>query len=137
MPLIKKKIEEKIQTYQPDVGEESRRVRVIESQMRDLARKVELIENNLVQSNRKQNSELKTLGNETTEIRRDIASIKDKFLLFINEFKLTARSEDVEVIRKYLDYWKPADFVTRKELKKILMEKGEEDAPVRKVRAKE
>ena len=47
--------------------------------------------------------------------------------MMIEELKMGAKQEEIQTIKKYIEYWQPADFVTRKELIQALRElrKGE------------
>ena len=54
------------------------------------------------------------------ETRHEMDDIKGKIMLIIKELQMLARSEDVDVLRKYLDMWQPVNFVTQNEVEKMV-----------------
>ena len=50
----------------------------------------------------------------------------EKMKMIIKELKLCSKSEDLTVLKKYIDLWDPVRFVTQNEVEKIIEEKIEE-----------
>ncbi len=97
-------------------------VRVLEERTSILQKKTELIENNLLKNAKELRSEIKVMQSEITELSRGIADIKEKLKQLINELGNYAKKGDVDVLKKYLDYWEPLNFVTRKEAESLIRE---------------
>jgi hypothetical protein len=96
------------------------RIRSVEERINNLRRSFQLNEQNVLDVNKKVNEELSTMSSDILDLKREISGIKNKMELIIKELMLTAKKEDVDVINKYLDLWKPVDFVTHNEVRKIV-----------------
>ena len=99
-----------------------RRSRALEERYSGLERRSQLIEQNMVESNRKLSSELRLLNEDVADIRKSVADLNEKLQLLAAELQSFSRKEDVEVIRKYLQYWEPLNFVTQSQVEKIVKE---------------
>ena len=112
----------KKQTQAPPAGpsreflELTARLRMMEERYNELNNKAELIEQNMLIKNKKITNEVRAFKEDLEKLRSEITEIKDKIITIINEIKLLARKEDVQVLKKYLEYWKPANFITRSQL---------------------
>ncbi len=96
------------------------RIRFVEERIVNLRRSFQLNEQNVLDMNKKVNSELSMMSSDVLDLKRDISGMKNKMELIIKELMLSAKKEEVEVINKYLDLWKPVDFVTHNEVRKIV-----------------
>jgi len=67
-------------------------------------------------------AETKTLASENSELRHAIHEIEDRILTIIKEIKLTARKEDIDVMKRYIEIWDPTRFVTRESVERIVKE---------------
>ena len=105
------------------------RLRMIEARYNELNNKIELIEQNMLIKNKKITKEVRSLKEDLGKFKEEITEIKDNITMMINEIKLLARREDVEVLKKYLEYWKPANFITRKQLDEELKKFKQDLAP--------
>lgn len=103
-----------------EVGMLSRRLRVLEEQYTNIRRKVQVTDQNMLSYHKKNISENKALTMELNEIRHMIDEIQNNILLIIKELKLCAKKEDVNVLQRYINMWEPVNFVTRKEVEKIV-----------------
>jgi len=92
------------------------RLRMMEERFNELNNKTELIEQNMLIKHKKTKNEIKTFKEDMNKLKDEITEIKDRMMTIINEIKLLARKEDIEVLRKYLEYWKPANFITTSQL---------------------
>ncbi len=101
----------------------NKRLKLCEERITLLSRKVELIEQNLLNFERKINNNIKVINDELDEFRRDINEIKKVLSKMNDEMKTFAKKELVTTIQKYLDLWNPVKFVTLEELNNILNEK--------------
>ncbi|MEM4369074.1 MAG: hypothetical protein QXU88_02005, partial [Candidatus Woesearchaeota archaeon] len=59
---------------------------------------------------------------ETTELKKKIDEIENKLLLIVKELQLTAKREDVEVMKKYFELWSPVSFATISQVEKMIAE---------------
>ena len=82
--------------------------------------KVQLIEQNMLSKNRNFYTEIKTLNLEFTDTKKEIEDIRDKMSVLLKEMEGFSRKEDVDVLRKYIDFWNPITFVTKNEIEEVV-----------------
>ncbi len=99
------------------------RVKIGEERYSELRKKLLVVEQNMLSNHKKAMLEVKSLQSDVTEIRRTIQAIEDKMITIIKELRLTARKEEIDVMRKYIDLWDPVKFVSRDQVDKIIDEK--------------
>jgi len=98
----------------------NRRLRVLEERHSQIQRKTGVIEDNMLHNDKKISDDVKNIGLEVKELKRDIGEIKDSIKMLVKEVQSRAKKEDVDVIQKYLDLWNPTNFVTNRELDKAV-----------------
>ena len=96
------------------------RLRVIEERYSELRKMLLVVEQNMISNHKKAMSEIKVLHDDVLELRRSLQASDDKILTVIKELRLTPRKEDVDVLKKYLDLWKPVRFVTMETVEKMI-----------------
>ncbi len=101
-----------------------RRLKTLEERYNGMDRKTEVIENNMLDNFKKLTSELKTVNSEFLEVKRQLAKIEDDMLLIVKELRLSAKKDELDTLKKYIDLWNPVDFVRRREIGKMLQEKA-------------
>ncbi|MBW3023100.1 hypothetical protein KY308_03275 [Candidatus Woesearchaeota archaeon] len=104
----------------------SRAIKLLEDKSSNLRKKVQVNEENSLAAHKKTFDEMKVIKSDILEIKRDIDDVKDKIRLIIRELKLTSKSEEVQELQKYIEFWEPLNFVTRDEVKKIVQKMMEE-----------
>ena len=109
---------------QPDneILEMIRRSRVLEGRYANLERRAQVVEENMIEHNRKLLSGVRTLNQELVDARKAIADLAEKVEYIATELQDFARKEEIQVMKKYLDYWDPMNFVTMKQVEKIVNE---------------
>ena len=105
-----------------DINTLSRRLRLLEEGFTNLRRFFQLIEENIIAKNKHYSAEIRTIVSDTTEIRKEIQDLKDKFLLVVKELQTVARKEEVKVLEKYINLWNPIKFVTQNEIEDVIDE---------------
>ncbi len=117
---------DKIKVLANEITTVNRRTRMIEEHISNLRRKVQVNEQNMLSDAKKNVIELRTTSSDVTDLRRLIQDIENKMLIIIKELKLCAKKSEVTTLQKYIDMWEPINFVTRKEVEKIVGEVLEE-----------
>lgn len=114
----------------PEINKElsgmSRRLRMLEERNENLRKKISLVESNMLDTNKKVMAEVKTSASDLIEIKSDIKDIEAKMMLLIKEINLLAKKEEVDIIKKYMEFWRPLNFVTPTQVEKIVKEMLEE-----------
>ena len=110
-------------SYQNDSNILNTRLRVSEERYSDLRRKLQLIEQNLLAHQKKVVGEFKNVQADILEMKRSLRVIEDRVIMAIKELQLTARKEDVDVLKRYVEMWDPLRFVTQDQVEKLIDEK--------------
>ncbi len=103
-----------------DVRRFSSRIRSTEERMNKFRRNLQLNEQTVLDINKKVNEDVGKINSDILDLKHDMSKIKSKMEMMIKEFSLVAKKEELDVVSKYLDLWKPIDFVTQNEVKKIV-----------------
>ena len=113
-----------VQEKQPDneMIEMVRRSRVLEGRYANLERRAQVLEENMIEHNRKLLASIRSLNQELVDSKKSIADLSEKMGYMAAELKDFARREEVQVMKKYLDYWQPMNFVTMNQVEKIVNE---------------
>ena len=104
----------------------NQRLRILEERYTNLQRKTQVTDQNLLSNNRKFNQEIKTINSDINEIKASISEIDEKLRQIIKELQASARKEDMDILKRYIDLWDPSNFITRAEVEKIMNELKEE-----------
>jgi len=108
---------------QPMSDKAMQAVRIIEDKLSNLNKKTELIENNILKINQRQNVEIKSMHEHVMNLEKQVSLLKKTMIEMAADLKQFARRERVETMRKYLDLWNPVSFATHKEVEEIIEEK--------------
>lgn len=100
-----------------------RRLRILEERYSNIRKKLQLTDQNILESERGFVKELKIINEDTLKLKKQVNDYAEKISIFDDEIRQAAKKTDVKLIEKYLDLWDPKNFVTRKELKEYLQQK--------------
>lgn len=101
-----------------------RRLRVLEERYTNIRKKLQLTDQNILESERGFSKELKSINEDTLRLKKQVNDYSDKVYMFGDELNQTAKKTDLKVMEKYLILWDPKNFVTRKELKAYLQQRS-------------
>jgi len=105
----------------------------LESKTNNLLRETDMLKNDLIKKNNELRKEVKGLSEDLLELKREHEKSLAKMDLVIKELKQTAGIEEVTVIKKYLDLWNPLNFVTQRDLDRVLDARSEARTAVKSV----
>lgn len=91
-------------------------VKSLETKINSLTREFELIKNESLRTQSSMRTEIKHLGDSVVEFKHAHEKLQKVVDLLVKEIKQTAGSSDVEVLKKYIEFWNPINFVTQKDL---------------------
>jgi len=97
-----------------------RRLRVIESRFENVRKKLQFIEQNMLEANKKLQTEVKTTNLEVLELKSGMLELQSRIRMIVKEVQMRADKEDVDVLKKYLSYWEPIKFVTAEQVEQIV-----------------
>lgn len=113
MSMVKKEPPSAQPTNQQEViNSINTRVRLAEERTMELRRKITLIEHNVLKMSKKITQDNKLLRDELTDTKQSIRNIEDRLIAVIKELQITPKKEDVDLVKKYVEYWNPVKFVT-------------------------
>ncbi len=97
--------------------------KALESKINSLRREFDLVKNNSTRAAQDTKQNLRTLNTEFTDLQHKVAKIEEKIDLIVSELKRTAGKEELDVLKKYIEFWNPMEFVTHKDLDKVVEQK--------------
>ncbi len=103
------------------------RLRLLEERYSLLQRRAQLIDKNMLQHAKELHSEIRTMNSEMADMKNEINELQEKAKLIVRELQNLAPKEEVEILKKYISYWEPLNFVTRNEAEKMIREVMEEN----------
>lgn len=103
-----------------EVNNASRRVRILEDRYQNVRSKLQIIEQNLLDNQKKASSDKQSVQDDLMRMKRAISDQELKTDTIIKELLLCAKKEDVDVLTKYLDFWEPVHFVTREQAERMI-----------------
>ncbi|MDO8481167.1 MAG: hypothetical protein Q7S65_05145 [Nanoarchaeota archaeon] len=93
-----------------------RRLKMLEERLTNMRSKLQVTEQNMIQKNKLIFEDIRATSLEMTDIKKDIQELKEKILWVVKEMQDFAKREQVEMLKKYLDYWNPFKFVTKSDV---------------------
>lgn len=114
------------------LAEVVRVLRTLEDRYNNLMRKVQLTDQNMLSEHKRLNNELKLVDADLIDSKKELNELSYKFGLIIKELELTAKKQDVDLIKRYIELWQPMEFIRKKDAEKLV-----EDLLREKVKKKE
>jgi len=94
----------------------TRRLRVIEERYTNIRKNIQVNEQNMLATNKKLMTEVKTVSMEVSDIKKGFHQLKEEINMIVHDLRETAKKEEVKILEKYIKLWEPLNFVTRQEL---------------------
>ena len=98
------------------------RIRLLESKNSLMRERALVINQNMIDGYKKLTSDIQNFEEETKELKKDLFEIKEIIRHITKELEFFARKDSVRVLEKYINMWNPLNFVTEKEVVKIIEE---------------
>ena len=95
-------------------------IKGLETKTNNLLRQVDVLKNDLMRKNTDLRQDVKSLNQDMLELKRQREKDQETMDLIIKELKRTAGKEEITVLKKYLEYWNPLNFVTQQDLERTL-----------------
>ena len=111
-----------LSSFSEDIGNLSRRLRLLEESFTNMRRTVEVLEQNMLSKNKLFATEIKTINSDMVDIKQEIAEIKNRMLEMINELRECAKRDELKVLEKYINFWSPVKYVTQNDVEDIVKE---------------
>ncbi|PIN77685.1 hypothetical protein COV16_06605 [Candidatus Woesearchaeota archaeon CG10_big_fil_rev_8_21_14_0_10_34_8] len=98
----------------------SRRLRILEERYSNQRKNVQVMQHNMLSEHKKLQEQMRSMQKDFDSLKKQIYEIQQQFDLIGSELRETAKREDVVVLEKYINLWEPINFVTRKEVEKLI-----------------
>ena len=114
-------------SFSEDIGNLSRRLRVLEEGFTNLRRVLQVTEQNMLDKNRMFTTEIRTIASDISDMKKELNDVKERILELVKEMQTSAKREEVKVLEKYINLWNPVKFVTQNEVEQIVKEMLEKE----------
>ncbi|MCF7798932.1 hypothetical protein K9M74_03440 [Candidatus Woesearchaeota archaeon] len=115
--------EESLQPINTKVNDIATRLKILEERYITLRRKSQLGEQNLIDTQKDHFEELQLLNESLLDVKHTIRDVTEKVSLLSDEISRFATKNEVTILQRYVEFWEPMDFVTRKEINDFLRKK--------------
>ncbi|MEM2115809.1 MAG: hypothetical protein QXD62_01080 [Candidatus Woesearchaeota archaeon] len=102
------------------------RVKQLEYELQLLKKKLDVFNQNLLTTFKKEREMIDILKNEIQILKKNLSNDEEIIGKMISELKNSAKKEEIMRLERYIDFWKPIDFVTYKTVEKIFEQKIKE-----------
>ena len=108
---------------QQSSSQEAVRIRILENRYKNLSRREQLAEDNMMRFEKELNAEVRTVKNKVVETRRHLEQINERLDIVEGQMVDSASKYDLRVLEAYLNMIEPFEYATRAELKRLLDDK--------------
>lgn len=123
MVIPKEKIEKEAKENIVNISTISTRLKILEERYTILRKKSSVTDQNLIHVEKNQYDELRLLNDDILKLKTKLKDAMEKLELLTEEVGNFADRRELQVLKKYVEYWEPMDFVTRKEVNDFLRKK--------------
>ncbi len=101
-----------------NLNDSSKRLKVLEDRYLTIRKKTQLTDQNMLEANKRFNSEIKAINDELVKLKIFMKEMNEKLDQLVSETSGIAKRQDLITLSKYVDFWKPMNFVTREQLER-------------------
>jgi hypothetical protein len=98
-------------------------IKGLEGKVNNLLREVDVLKNDFINKSHDMKKELKNFNSDLVEMKHEQEKSGQKMDLIIKELRMTAGKEEMMTMKKYLDLWNPLNFVTQRDVERLVEEK--------------
>ncbi len=100
----------------------NRRVRIVEDQLATLRSHIDMLDSNLVEKHKSNIDDIKEMQASIREVKVAIKDNKEMFDRIINRLNDFASKENVKVLERYINFWNPLHYVTKRVVEDLIKE---------------
>jgi uncharacterized protein YoxC len=104
------------------LDEVMRRLRLLEDRYSGLRKKEQFTEQNMLRETKSIIEEISMLNSTIADLKGDLSELSEKMGKLAEEVSDSVKKTEFNVVAKYLGYWQPMNFITKKEAEKIIQE---------------
>ena len=102
------------------------RLKILEERYITLRKKAQLSEQNIIEADKEHFEEMRLLNDSLLDLKRSLKGVLEKISMLSDEVGNFAYRTDMITLQRYIEFWEPIDFVTRKEVNDFLRRKFRE-----------
>jgi len=102
------------------VGNLTRRLRIVEERLQNIQRKHQITEENMIKTHKELKNDLNLLSKELSTLKSQFLEFRDKLERISDELDTKANESEFLVFKKYLELWRPVNFVTQADVERIV-----------------
>ena len=99
------------------------RLKILEERNETLRKKIQLTEQNSIDAEKEHFEEMQLVSQNILSVKKTLAELSEKVGLLADEINNFVKTDEFKVLEKYVSFWEPMDFVTRKEVNDFLRKK--------------
>lgn len=103
------------------------RLKILEERYVTLRKKAQLSEQNIIEADKDHLEEMQLLNESLLDLKKSLKGVLEKISMLSDEVDNFAKRTDMITLQRYIEFWEPIDFVTRKEVNDFLRRKFKED----------
>lgn len=100
------------------------RIRILENKYTTFGERLLVVNQNMIEEYKKMSKEIRSVNADLKELKIDLFRIKEVIEDFAKEMEGFAKKENLRVLEKYINLWSPMNFVTEKEVVKLIESRG-------------
>ncbi|MGM5481032.1 MAG: hypothetical protein ACQESE_01335 [Nanobdellota archaeon] len=108
------------------VNDIATRLKILEERYSILRKKTLLAEHNIIDLEKESSEELRLVNDDILDLKKVIKEVNEKLTLLNDEVENFVNTPEFTKLKKYVGFWNPMDFVTRKEVNDFLRKKFHE-----------
>lgn len=108
------------QALHKTMSEISSGLRILEDRYYNLRKKVQLTDQSLLETQRNFFKEKRLMDDELMELKTRVQNLSEQLEVMRMDIGDAVKQKDFRVLEKYLDFWDPMIFITRKEAGEII-----------------
>lgn len=98
----------------------NRRIAILEDRYNNMRKQMQFADQTILENRHDINKKIKLMDDELEKLDSEIKDLIEKIDELSSEIAGSAKADDLKTIEKYIDLWRPVQFVTREEAKKLL-----------------
>jgi hypothetical protein len=102
------------------VSDVAKRLRILDDRYLTIRKKTQLTDQNMLEINKRFNSEIKAINIDIDELKISLRDMTEKLDQLISETGNLAKKNELVTLSKYVDMWRPMNFVTKEQLDREL-----------------
>lgn len=101
-------------------SEMNRKLEIAESRIEELREHLSLVENDAIEKNKSLLMDFHEFNEKIDSMRKETENLKEVMERIISKLEMFAGKEQVKVLERYLNFWNPLDYVSKKDVEELI-----------------